>query len=585
MYIVGLNAFHGDSSACLLKDGNLIGAAEEERFRRIKHWAGFPSEALKWCLFEAGINLQDVDHIALNQDIKANLGRKIMFTLDKRPSLKMLIERFQNKRKRLSVKEHLLKAFPNSEFNGSIHSVEHHTAHLSSAFHTSPFDEAVTVSVDGFGDFASSAWGIGQGIKINLEDRIYFPHSLGIFYQALTQFIGFHNYGDEYKVMGLAPYGKPVYIEQMREIVKLKSDGSFKLNLNYFRHHREKIDYEWENGSPHVGTLFSSNLENLLGPERTKDQELTQKHKDIAHSVQAMYEEAFFHLLNKLHEKYNLDNLTIAGGCGMNSVANGKVLIKTPFKKIYVQAAAGDAGGAIGAALMTWYKIGGEKSKKRIISHNHAYWGPSFTNDYIGNLLKFEKDRIEKENCTIEVFSEISQLTKYTAAEIAKGKVIGWFQGKMEWGPRALGNRSIICDPRRSDMKDILNLKIKRRESFRPFAPSILREAVPDWFEQNDDVPFMMQVYQIIKDKRSEIPAVTHVDGSGRLQTVDKKNNSRYYALINEFKNLTGVPMVLNTSFNENEPIVCKPKEALETFLRTKMDILVMGDWMIKRND
>ena len=425
MYIVGLNAFHGDSSACLLKDGNLIGAAEEERFRRIKHWAGFPSEALKWCLFEAGINLQDVDHIALNQDIKANLGRKIMFTLDKRPSLKMLIERFQNKRKRLSVKEHLLKAFPNSEFNGSIHSVEHHTAHLSSAFHTSPFDEAVTVSVDGFGDFASSAWGIGQGIKINLEDRIYFPHSLGIFYQALTQFIGFHNYGDEYKVMGLAPYGKPVYIEQMREIVKLKSDGSFKLNLNYFRHHREKIDYEWENGSPHVGTLFSSNLENLLGPERTKDQELTQKHKDIAHSVQAMYEEAFFHLLNKLYEKYNLDNLTIAGGCGMNSVANGKVLIKTPFKKIYVQAAAGDAGGAIGAALMTWYKIGGEKSKKRIISHNHAYWGPSFTNDYIGNLLKFEKDRIEKENCTIEVFSEISQLTKYTAAEIAKGKVIG----------------------------------------------------------------------------------------------------------------------------------------------------------------
>jgi carbamoyltransferase len=269
----------------------------------------------------------------------------------------------------------------------------------------------------------------------------------------------------------------------------------------------------------------------------------------------------------------------------MNSVANGKVLIKTPYKKIYVQAAAGDAGGAIGAALMTWHKIGGEKSKKRIISHNHAYWGPSFTNDYISNLLKFEKDRIEKENCTIEVFSEISQLTKYIAAEIAKGKVIGWFQGKMEWGPRALGNRSIICDPRRSDMKDILNLKIKRRESFRPFAPSILREAVPDWFEQNDDVPFMMQVYQIIKDKRSEIPAVTHVDGSGRLQTVDKKNNARYYALINEFKNLTGVPMVLNTSFNENEPIVCKPKEALETFLRTKMDILVMGDWMIKRND
>ena len=457
MYIIGLNAFHGDSSACLLKDGHLVGAAEEERFRRIKHWAGFPSEAIKWCLFEAGINLEDVEHVALNQNTKANFGRKIMFTLNNRPSLKMLLDRFQNKRKRLDIKDQLLKAFPNSKFNGSIHSVEHHTAHLSSAFHISHFSKAVVVSIDGFGDFASSAWGIGQGIKIDLEDRVYFPHSLGIFYQALTQFIGFHNYGDEYKVMGLAPYGRPLYIEQMREIVKLNSDGRYELNLNYFRHHREKIDYEWENGSPYVGTLFSHDLEKLLGPARTKDQELTQKYKDIANSVQTMYEEAFFHLLNKLYEKYNLDNLAIAGGCAMNSVANGKVLLKTPFKKIYVQAAAGDAGGAIGAAMMTWHKIGGEKSKKRIAPHNHAYWGPSFTNDYIDNLLKSQKDRIEKENFIIENFSEISQLAKFTAAEIEKGKVIGWFQGKMEWGPRALGNRSIICDPRRSDMKDILS--------------------------------------------------------------------------------------------------------------------------------
>jgi carbamoyltransferase len=585
MYIIGINAFHGDSSACLLKDGHLIGAAEEERFRRIKHWAGFPSESIKWCLYEGGINLEDVEHIALNQNSKANFGKKILFTLNKRPSLKMLFDRFQNKRKRLNIKDYILKEFPESKFNGLIHSVEHHTAHLSSAFHTSHFSDAVVVSIDGFGDFASSAWGVGQGIEIDLDDRVYFPHSLGIFYQALTQFIGFHNYGDEYKVMGLAPYGRPLYIEQMRKIVKLKSDGTFELNLNYFRHHREKIDYEWENGSPYVGTLFSPDLEKLLGPARTNDQELTQKHKDIAHSVQAMYEEAFFHLLNKLFEKYNLDNLAIAGGCAMNSVANGKVLLKTPFKKIYIQAAAGDAGGAIGAALTTWHKTIGEKSKKRITPHSHAYWGPSFKNDYIRDLLNTQKKRIETENCIMENFSEISKLTKLTAAEIANGKVIGWFQGKMEWGPRALGNRSIICDPRRSDMKDILNLKIKRRESFRPFAPSILLEDVSNWFEQTDDVPFMMQVYQIIKSKRSEIPAVTHVDGSGRLQTVDKKNNPRYYTLINEFKNITGVPMVLNTSFNENEPVVCKPDEALETFLRTKMDVLVIGDWMIHRNN
>jgi carbamoyltransferase len=585
MYILGLNIFHGDSSACLLCDGKLIAAAEEERFRRVKHWAGFPSESIKWCLSEAKIGLNDINHISINQDPKANILKKIIYTMLKRPSLKMLLGRFQNKQKRLSIKEYLLKEFPNSRFTGFIHSVEHHTAHLSSAFHVAPFTKSVVVSVDGFGDFASSAWGIGTGTKINLDDRVYFPHSLGIFYQALTQFIGFHNYGDEYKVMGLAPYGKPIYIEKMREIVKLKLNGSFELNLNYFRHHKEKINYQWENGSPSVGILFSADLEKLLGPARKKDQELTQRHKDIAHSVQAMYEEAFFHLLNKLYKRYDLDNLAISGGCGMNSVANGKVLLKTPFKKIYVQAAAGDAGGAIGAALITWHKVGGKNSKKRVSPHDHAYWGPSFSNDYISNLLKLQKDRINIENCDIEYFLDFSQLAKLIASEIEKGKVIGWFQGKMEWGPRALGNRSIICDPRRSDMKDILNLKIKRRESFRPFAPSVLCEDVSDWFEQSDKVPFMMQVYQINKNKRSEIPAVTHVDGSGRLQSVDKTTNPRYYQLIKEFKNLTNVPMILNTSFNENEPVVCKPEEALNTFLRTKMDVLVLGDWMIKRKN
>ena len=585
MYILGLNIFHGDSSACLLCDGKLIAAAEEERFRRVKHWAGFPSESIKWCLSEAKIGLNDINHISINQDPKANIFKKIIYTILKRPSLKMLLGRFQNKQKRLSIKEYLLKEFPNSRFTGFIHSVEHHTAHLSSAFHVAPFTKSVVVSVDGFGDFASSAWGIGTGTKINLDDRVYFPHSLGIFYQALTQFIGFHNYGDEYKVMGLAPYGKPIYIEKMREIVKLKLNGSFELNLNYFRHHKEKINYQWENGSPSVGILFSADLEKLLGPARKKDQELTQRHKDIAHSVQAMYEEAFFHLLNKLHKRYDLDNLAISGGCGMNSVANGKVLLKTPFKRIYVQAAAGDAGGAIGAALITWHKVGGKNSKKRVSPHDHAYWGPSFSNDYISNLLKLQKDRINIENCVIENFLDFSQLAKLIASEIEKGKVIGWFQGKMEWGPRALGNRSIICDPRRSDMKNILNLKIKRRESFRPFAPSVLCEDVSDWFEQNDNVPFMMQVYQINKNKRSEIPAVTHVDGSGRLQSVDKTTNPRYYQLIKEFKSLTNVPMILNTSFNENEPVVCKPEEALNTFLRTKMDVLVLGDWMIKRKN
>ncbi len=585
MYILGINAFHGDSSACILKDGVLIAAVEEERFLRIKHWAGFPTESIRWCLSEAGIRMEDVNHVALNQDTKANINKKIIFTLSKRPSLKMLFDRFRNKRKRASVRDYLSKSFPDNKFRGFVHSVEHHAAHLSSAFHVSPFNNAVVVSVDGFGDFASSAWGIGLGTKIDLQSRVYFPHSLGIFYQSLTQFIGFYNYGDEYKVMGLAPYGKPVYMDKIRKIVKLKADGGFELNLKYFRHHREKIEYEWDNGSPTVGTLFSPELEKLLGPARIKGTELTQHYKDIAYSVQAMYEEAFFHLLNKLHSKYQLENLAIAGGCGMNSVANGKVILNTPFKKVYVQSAAGDAGGAIGAAFTTWHKVGEVKARQRVKPHDHAYWGPSFSNEYINRLLNKQKDRIKKENCDITHITNFLELSKKTAAEIAKGKVIGWFQGRMEWGPRALGNRSILCDPRRSDMKDILNIKIKRRESFRPFAPSILREFVSDWFEQNDDVPFMMQVYKILEDKRSLIPAVTHVDGSGRLQTVNEKTNSRYYNLIKEFNNLTNIPMLLNTSFNENEPVVCKPEEALETFLRTRMDLLVIGDWLIKRKD
>lgn len=585
MYILGLNAFHADSSACLFKDGNLVAAVEEERFRRIKHWAGFPSESIRWCLFKEGIKLNEVDHIAINQDDKANLFKKITFTLRKRPNVGMLLDRYKNKKKRSNLEQYLNNSFPETKFNGKIHFVEHHIAHLSSAFHVSPFKKAAVVSVDGFGDFASTAWGSGFGNKINVDNRIYFPHSLGIFYQAITQLIGFQNYGDEYKVMGLAPYGKPSYLDKMREIVNLQSDGKFELNLNYFRHHKEKIEYEWENGSPTFGRLFSIELENLLGPVRDEKSSITQHHMDIAHSAQIMYEEAFFNILNHLHDKYHLDNLAIAGGCGMNSVANGKVLLNTPFKKIYIQSAAGDAGGAIGAALTTLFNVDKDQTKKKILPHSHAYWGPSFKDEEIEKAINLKRDKIEIEKCDIDYFSNNSELIKRTAKEIAEGKVIGWFQGSMEWGPRALGNRSIICDPRRSDMKDILNIKIKRRESFRPFAPSVLQDEVENWFEQHHEVPFMMQVYQIIENKREFIPAVTHVDGSGRLQTVNQKDNSLYYDLINEFNILTGIPMVLNTSFNENEPVVCKPEEALETFLRTKMDLLVMGKWMIKRKN
>jgi len=583
MRIIGINAYHGDSSACLIIDGQLVAAVEEERFRRIKHWAGLPTESIRYCLEEADITLDQVDAIAINQDAKANLWKKVAFMLTKRPDLGLVLDRIKNKRERLSVVDQLAQTFSDQRFNGKVHAIEHHLAHLYSAFYVSPYDQAVTISVDGFGDFSSGAWGVGRGKEIKIDGRVFFPHSLGIFYQALTQYLGFPNYGDEYKVMGLAPYGKAKYLDEMRQIVLLQDDGSYRLNLDYFRHHKESVATEWENGSPVFGCLFSDKVVELLGPVRAKGEDLSQKHMDIAHSIQAMYEEAFFHLLNKLHERHGLDAVTVAGGCGMNSVANGKITRFTPFTKVYIQSAAGDAGGAIGAAFAVWNETDKDSSPRFLM--DHAYWGPQYSNEVIGELLEEKSAEIKQQGCEIKKIEEESELYRVTAEAISEGKVIGWFQGRMEWGPRALGNRSIVCDPRRADMKDILNLKIKKRESFRPFAPSILRESVSEWFEQDDDVPFMMKVFQVKEQKRKDIPAVTHADGSGRLQTVFKATNARYYNLIEAFYRKTGVPIVLNTSFNENEPVVCKPEEALACFLRTKMDVLVMGDYMVTRSD
>jgi carbamoyltransferase len=582
MFIVGINAYHGDSSACILKDGKLLAAAEEERFNRIKHWAGFPVESIRYCLKEAGVELADVEHIAINTDPKANLFKKLSFTIKQRPNIKMALDRIQNKKKRAAVEDEIANAFPEQNFTGTSHQIEHHLSHLASAHLVSPFKDSVALSIDGFGDFSSAAWGACTGTEINVDHRVFFPHSMGIFYQAMTQFIGFPNYGDEYKVMGFAPYGKPRYLEQMREIVNTHQNGTFELNLNFFRHHNEKVDYEWAGGSPVVGRLFKTKeLEKLFGiPVRTSDDELEEHHKDLAHSVQAMYEEVFFNLLDSAHAKYGIDQLSLAGGCAMNSVANGKVYRRSPFKKVYIQSAAGDAGGAIGAAYVVANNLGYTKERFHM---DHAYWGPSYDNAHHEKLLEKCKEELEKEGCSVEKIEDINELCLKTATEISNGLVIGWYQGRMEWGPRALGNRSILGDPRRADMKDILNLKIKRRESFRPFAPSILREKVADWFEEDDDVPFMMQVFQIKEEKRAEIPAVSHVDGSGRLQTVIQDTNPRYHKLISSFAEITGVPIILNTSFNENEPVVCTPDEALNTFLRTKMDVLVLGNWFVHR--
>ncbi|CAN5775870.1 carbamoyltransferase [soil metagenome] len=627
--ILGINAYHGDSSAAIIRDGKLLAAVEEERFRRIKHWAGLPTESMKYCLQVAGIKFSDLEHIAINLDPKVNHGRRLLHVLRHLPSPRLLLARLLKLNKTATVRDAIAQAFPGETMRAEVHHVEHHLSHLASSYLCSPFEEAVNLSVDGMGDFASAAWGLGRGQELTVDGRVYFPHSLGIFYSALTQYIGFPHYGDEYKVMGLAPYGEPKFMNELRQIVLIKSDGTYELNLRYFRHHREAVPYNWDNGSPEVGTLFTPALEELLGPARKKDEPLEQKHKDLARSIQAMYEEAFFALLEKLHRQYDSDNLTLSGGCAMNSVANGKVYARSPFKHLYIQSAAGDAGGAIGAALVTHEKLSPSlkpptsspsspptPSLKPQTSNlpspsslplspsssqpsqpsppsslasprfymKHALYGPEFSETEYATLLTEEAARISAANCQIIRFENTDELCRTTAQAISEGQVIGWFQGRLEWGPRALGNRSILGDPRRANMKDILNEKIKRRESFRPFAPSILREDVADWFETDDDVPFMMQVFQVREQQRQKIPAVTHVDGSGRLQTVFADTNPIYHQLITHFKELTSVPMVLNTSFNENEPVVCHPKEALDCFLRTKMDVIVLGQTMVRRH-
>ncbi|MGH6970739.1 MAG: carbamoyltransferase N-terminal domain-containing protein, partial [Caulobacteraceae bacterium] len=359
MIVLGLNAFHGDSSACLLRDGVLVAAAEEERFRRVKHWAGFPSQAIAYCLSEARVGVGDIDHAAINQDSRANRWRKLAYMVRQRPDPGFVLQRLGARRARASALDLLARVFPEGRVRAELHAVEHHLAHLYSAFEVSPFEEAVAVSVDGFGDFASTAWGVGAAAGLTVDGRVCFPHSLGLFYQALTQYLGFPHYGDEYKVMGLAPYGEPRRMGEMRKIVRLVSDGTFELDLTWFRHHREKTPFQWAEGAPEFGDLFSEALEDLLGPRRRPDEPLEQRHRDIARSVQTMYEEAFFHLIERLQARSGLTDLALAGGCAANSVANGKVRRLTPFRRVYVQSAAGDAGGALGAALCVWRKLGG----------------------------------------------------------------------------------------------------------------------------------------------------------------------------------------------------------------------------------
>jgi carbamoyltransferase len=572
--ILGLNAFHGDAAAALLIDGELVAAAEEERFNRVKHCAGFPELAARWCLEDAGLEAGDLDHVAVSRDPKANLGRKLLRTIRHGASARYLKARLENAAKVRDVRAALASAVgvAPDEVRAQVHNVEHHQAHVASAFFVSPFEEAAVLSVDGFGDFASTMLAVGRGNRFEVLDRVLFPHSLGIFYTAVTQWLGFPKYGDEGKVMGLAPYGNPQrHLPTMRELVKLNS-SEFELGLDFFVHHKEGVDMTWDEQTPTIGRLYSDRLLAAFGPAREPRTELTKQHEDVAAALQAMLEEAYLHLVRTAQQRTGSRRLCLAGGVALNAVANGRILPETEFEEVYIQPAAGDSGIAVGAAFHVWNQT---LSSPREFVMEHAYTGPEYDS-------KECRDAIEAAGFSPERMED-AELFDFVAARMAEGEVVGWFQGRMEFGPRALGNRSIVVDPRRSDMKDILNARIKHREPFRPFAPSILAEATGDWFEQDYTSPFMVLVYRTRPEKRDQIPAVNHVDDTGRLQTVDERVSPRYYRLIKAFADKTGVPIVLNTSFNENEPIVMTPQHAIETFAKTRMDMLVLGNLVVRR--
>ena len=578
MFTLGINAYHGDASACIFKDNIILAAVEEERFTRIKHAAGFPINAIKYCLDVAGISIDQVDHITINRNPKQKLLKKVLFSSTKLFNLNFIKNRLKNLKKINSLKEEFEKHFQ-AKVSAKIYNIDHHTAHIASSVFFSDMKNSNFISVDGFGDFVSTVTGYFDGKKIIKFNEVLFPHSLGLFYTAITQYLGFMNYGDEYKVMGLAPYGKPKYIDKLREIISYDKKNLFRLNLKYFLHHLGNVEMTWLNGEPKIGKVFSNDLEKLLGKQRKKDEDLLQYHKDVAASAQKFFEEILINVVNDLYEKNKNENLCISGGSGMNSVANGILSEKTKYNKIYIPPAPGDAGGSLGSAVYQINKINNSSTQ----FDDNPYLGPTYSDQAIKKDIDDSMEIIKNNSISINKFDKFEQLSLNISKELSKGKIVGFFNGRMEWGPRALGNRSILADPRNINMREILNVKIKRREKFRPFAPSILEEETKNWFETEDKVPFMSKVFQVKNEKQHTIPSVTHIDGTGRLQTISKNYNPQFYKLISDFFKITKVPILLNTSFNENEPIVCNPKEALDCFLRTKMDILVLGNYVLYR--
>jgi carbamoyltransferase len=572
MLILGLNMFHADASAAIVLDGEVKFAIAEERLNRHKHFGGFPALAVKACLDAVGATISDVEHVAVGQDSDANLSKKVQYALANPAKILNFIRLRQRKESLRDVRSLLAKALDADpvQLRFQEHHLEHHIAHIASAYYCSPWEKAAGFSYDGSGDFVSTMMARCEGNQIEVLDRVFLPHSLGSVYTMICEFIGYSQYGDEGKVMGLAPYGKNTYRDEISKLVSPKN-GGFHLDLGYFKPLGSNQGMQvLTDGTVKLARHFSERMENLFGEPRRPHAEITQRDMDLAFALQHRFEEIFFHLLNQLHGRVPVEDLAMAGGCALNSVANGKLFDRTPFLRTYIQPAAGDEGLAIGAALHTYHSVLKQPHRHEL---KHSYLGPEFSESHIQSALQ---------NAGLE-FRKLdgSALVDEVADEIAAGNVIGWFQGRMEWGPRALGNRSIVAHPGLPNMKDVLNARIKHREWFRPFAPSIMADHQHLYFEHDHPSPFMLHVYKIRQEKRKELTAVNHVDDTGRLQSVTREENPMYYDLISAFHRKTGIPVILNTSFNENEPIVCTPEEAIDCFQRTRMDVLAIGPFMV----
>ncbi|MDD5331710.1 MAG: carbamoyltransferase [Candidatus Nanoarchaeia archaeon] len=573
MYILGISCFYHDASACLVKDGKVIAAAEEERFTRKKHDISFPVNAINFCLDYAKININQIDHITFYEKPLQKFERVLYQSIERFPfTLSMFYKAIPSwLNEKLRVKKLIRKKL---KYKKDIFYIEHHLCHAASSYFISPFKESAILTIDGVGEWDTSTAGYAKENQIKITKRLVFPHSIGLLYSTVTAYLGFSVNNSEYKVMGLSPYGRMdkttnPYYSKFKKIVNLKEDGSFELDMDYF-------DYHYKIRMP------SKKFIKEFGPARKKESGLNQRHKDIAAALQLITEEITLKMLNQLYRETKCPNLCLAGGSALNSVANGKILGNTPFKDIYIQPAAGDGGTSMGAALYAYYALLNQNTKKREVLKT-AYLGPEYSHAEIKKFLDENKIKYSEFKNEKEIIKEISKL-------IFNNNVIGWFQGRMEWGPRALGSRSILSNPANPKMQEILNLKVKHREKFRPFAPVICEDDAKKYFECDIPIPkptdFMLMVYPIKKQYHKLIPAVTHVDGSGRLQTIRREDNELYYDLIKEFGKLSGIPILINTSFNiRGEPIVLSPYYAYRCMMGTGIDYLLMDKFLIKRED